>query len=261
MTMTNLTAHSIDEEYVLQVKAVGGTDDGDVLVLAQPYPYNRLGYGHGLVGLLTPATDADSLIVSLISIDGAISSIDGQTHAADARPRAQLETDVRELVRYIDARWGDTVSLLDASGGLTPSGAAYIGAAIPYAEDVLPSLYTHTVRPVEIERRDGGEAYAEDLLDQGGEGDTAWNTQFDAMASWTGQSATMITTLITLALAVACAVFFSKLAGSGLVTLPIITIALLGGAMIGWVYIQLVALMGFVGLVVLAWILVLKRVN
>ena len=91
------------------------------------------------------------------------------------------------------------------------------------------------------------------------EGSEQWRIQFNELADLVGQPVVMVTTLATLILGGIGAFWIQKLSGSQLTTLPVMALSLGGGALVGWVDLQFIGLIGFFALLVLVFVLILKR--
>ena len=254
----DLPTQSIDELLAIQLSGPDGT-----LVVSQPYPYTNDGYGYGVVGFFVPdpsgLTTSSALTVSVVYLPGYIStSIDHQT-TVEWEDKRNLEAGIAAAVRRVEASTNGGLTLLDGSDHLTPDGIAYARNAIPYLRTLAPGLYSQQLRDVQVTRVDVGETYADELADTGGS--AAWRTQFNSTADWLGQPVIMISTFVVFIIGAVAAWYAQKLAKSPLVTLPTMTIALAGGAVVGWVHLGFLALIGFFAALVFMFVVILKRAS
>lgn len=249
-------AQDIDELLAIRLAAASGP-----LAVSQPYPYANGGYGYGVVGFLLPdpsgVTTASSLTASVMYFPGYVSGAHDHEVSVEWRPRADFEADVVQALRRVEADTGGVLELLNDGDNLTAAGGVYAAGSIPYLRALAPGLYSQSLTEIDINRQEVGEAYAEELQDTGG--GERWRTQFNSTADWLGQPVVMVSTFVTLIVGAIAAWFGSKLAKSPLVTLPIMTITLAGGAIVGWVHLGFIAIIGFFALLIFAFVVILKR--
>ena len=150
-------------------------------------------------------------------------------------------------------------SLLTNEGLLTDTGAAYLIAAMPYARVIVPGLFAASHRDIVYSRVPVGGAYADELATA--DGSAQWQSQFDVLADFIGQPLIMVKTLIVVILGAIAAWWSQKQADSPLITLPVMGLALGGGALVGWVSLAFIGILGFAGLFVFVFVTVLKRAN
>ena len=254
-TGDTLPVQSIDQLLAVQLDGPDGA-----IVTAQPFPYRRQGFGYGVVGFFLPdsgLSSSSSLRVSLFGFPGYLSLTDHRETAVEWRPRADFAADVVGLVRRVEVSFEGDVELLDDGDNLTTAGAIYTSNSIAYLQTLAPELYAQRLHEIEVERRRVGDTYARELANI--EGNDRWRMQFNSLAELLGQPVVMVTTLVVLVLGGIAAFWIQKLSGSQLTTLPVIALALGGGALVGWVDLAFIGIIGFFALIVLVFVLILKR--
>ena len=258
-TGDTLPVQSIDQLLAVQLDGPDGA-----IVTAQPFPYRRQGFGYGVVGFFLPADSglsrSSSLQASLFGFPGYLELTDHQETAVEWRPRADFTADVVSLVRRVEVQFEGDVELLDDGDNLTTAGAIYTANSIAYLQTLAPELYAQRLHEIEVERREVGDSYTSQLAAMDDtEGSEQWRIQFNELAELVGQPVVMVTTLATLILGGIGAYWIQKLSGSQLTTLPVMALSLGGGALVGWVDLQFIGLIGFFALLVLVFVLILKR--
>lgn len=256
----DLPSSSIDELLAVQLSAAAP------VVSAQPFPYVRQGFGQGLVGFFIPApadieSDTD-LTVSLLYFPGGITGADPHETSVLWRTRTVFEADLIDALRTVQRSpaWvASEAEAIDGEGNLTASGQSYAASAIPYVSTLAPGLYLQVLQDVTVRRAEIGDTYAQELQNTGGS--ARWRSQFNSTAEWLGQPVIMITTIATLILGLIAAYFFQKVSGSQLTTLPVIALSLAGGALVGWVSLAFIGVLAFAGLLVVAFVVILKRAS
>ena len=254
-------ADALPPQSIDQLLAIKLDGPSEALVASQPFPYRRQGFGYGVVGFFLPhpsgLTSSSALRVSLFYFPGYISSSDTQDTAVTWRPAGEFSQGVIDNLRRLETSYEGEVDLLDDADNLTAAGAIYARNSIPYLATLAPDLYTQQLHEIEVQRREIGSAYADELADTGG--GARWRTQFNSTAEWLGQPVIMITTIVVVILGLIAAWFIQKISKSQLVTLPVLAISLAGGALLGWVHLGLIGITAFFSLLILAFVLVLKR--
>ena len=260
-TAEDVPAASIDTLLAVRVSYVNG--DNVDLVSAQPFPYHNDGYGQGVVGFFLPdhgvIDKTTPLRVSIFYFPGGIDASTVSTPPTPVvwRDRTAFASDVVDALRIVERSWDGAVELLDSGDRLTAAGEIYAGGSVPYLQRLAPSLYTQRLHQTQTDRQEIGDSYAEVLQNTGG--DVDWRTQFNSTADLLGQPVIMVSTFVVILLGGISAWFIQKISGSGLTTLPVMAIALAGGALVGWVHLAFIGILGFAALLVFAFVVILKR--
>ena len=258
---------TIDQLLAFQLEYIDSDNNVRPIMTVQPFPFTRSGYGQGIVGFYVPddlegatgVKDSTALRVSIFFFPGyLVENIDTRPFPVEWRPRDTFVTDMAHRLRLVDVSgsWGE-IEILDTGNKLTQEGMVYVGGSFPYLTTLAPDLYSKGIVFPDTSREEVGNEYGEELATTGGS--EIWRDQFTSTADWLGQPVIMISTVLTLILGLAAAWGASKLAKSQLVTLPALAIVLAGGAIVGFVSLQLIGALAFMGLLVFLFVVVLKR--
>lgn len=258
-----LPEQSLDQIAAIHLSYTNGGQRESIMA-AQPYPYNRRGYGEGLVAFFVPdqpgLTSSTPLQVSVFFFPGLVVAAPSVSLPVVWRPSSQYASDLTEQVRMVEVseHWTD-IRLLDADNHLTSDGIVYVGNVVPYLSEVAPQIFKSRLYFPEVNRQAVGDSYAQELVKP--DGAEFWRTQFDPLADWIGQPVIMVKTLATIIIGLIAAWFFQRIAKSQLVSLPVLSLTLAGGALVGWVHMGFIGILGFAALLVFVFVTVLKRAS
>lgn len=231
------------------------------------------GYAPGVVGLYFSAVTAtnvdyyeDSLTtVKVISFEDyppadSIAQKQALWRSADvetlARDMVALFRQLQETSAWVTA---DKV-LVNSLGFITEDpGEDYIVSVIPAARSVLPSLFSTGLGYPEFTFLDRPGNSEVDAIDERLENSAILSTSFQGLGEWTGIPQKTVSTLIVLVFASLCAYYGMKVSGSGLVVIPCMAVVLGAGALLGFVPMTFLAIMGAMCALAISFLLFLKR--
>jgi len=232
-----------------------------------PYVFVNSGYGRGVMSiyraaeLWTPFAWADADSVQLTGNPAYFtlpqSLITAITWSAETEAAATLRLDIRDIAADLEIRteW-DGKSLINESV-LTDDGEKYFLGAIPNLRTMAPGLFVASLGNPDFSERSHGTSYADSL-------DTFWTgsaleNNWDNWADWFNVPSTMLKTMVVLALAIGVGAWVMSVTGEGLAIMPVSGIIIVAGTLINWVPLEFTAMMGFLGLLVIAFALFLKK--
>ena len=234
-----------------------------------PFVYVRSGYGQGVMSLYLSVANVSSWGITWGDSDNAQiagnpayfaspqvlnRAIEWRIQTASA---STLEGDLRGIANTLETQSEWSGADLISGGNLTTTGEDYFTNAIPNLRSMAPDLFTGSLENPDFGERTHGTSYQDSL-------DTFWDgsalaSNWDNLASWFNLPVNMVTTMVVIGLAIGVGVWAQAQSGEALVTLPVISVVLVGGTLINWVPVQLTAILGFFGLMVIAFALWLKR--
>lgn len=234
---------------------------------ATPYVYVNSGYGEGAISIYLDATEAagitwgDADTSKLLGNPSSFSAppVDTQTieWRAQTGAGATLASDIAALASSLEgtAAWSG-VDLVDGEL-LTSAGQEYFEAVIPNLGSYAPTLYSGGLSNPDFVERDFDMSYR-DELDNFWTGSSLANS-WDSASAFTGLPVIFVRTLATLILGGIATWFIVRSTGESLLAFPIMGVVLAGGTIINWIPLQLTAVMGFMGILIIGFTLWLKR--
>lgn len=234
---------------------------------ATPYVYVNSGYGEGAVSIYLDATEAagitwgDADTSKLLGNPSSFPSppVDTQTieWRAQTGAGATLASDIAALASSLEgtAAWSG-VDLVDGEL-LTSAGQEYFEAVIPNLGSYAPTLYSGGLSNPDFVERDFDMSYR-DELDNFWTGSSLANS-WDSASAFTGLPVIFVRTLATLILGGIATWFIVRATGESLLAFPIMGVVLAGGTIINWIPLQLTAVTGFMGILIIGFTLWLKR--
>ena len=231
------------------------------------------GYSPGIVGLYFSAVTAKNAgyaedavtTAKVISFEDYPPAVSIAEQEGIWRPtdRETLARDMVALFRQLQetSAWITAgLVLVNSLGFVTEDpGEGYIVSVIPAARSVLPSLFSTGLGYPEftfLDRPGNSEAEA---IDERLENSEIISTSFQGLGEWTGIPQKTVSTLIVLVFASLCAYYGMKVSGSGLVVIPCMAVVLGAGALLGFVPMTFLAIMGAMCALAISFLLFLKR--
>ena len=234
---------------------------------ATPYVYVNSGYGEGAISIYLDATEAagitwgDADTSKLLGNPSSFSAppVDTQTieWRAQTGAGATLASDIAALASSLEgtAAWSG-VDLVDGEL-LTSAGQEYFEAVIPNLGAYAPTLYSGGLSNPDFVEREFDMSYR-DELDNFWSGSALANS-WDSASAFTGLPIIFVRTLATLILGAVASWYIVRATGESILTFPIMAVAIAGGTIINWIPLQLTAVMGFMGILIIGFTLWLKR--
>jgi hypothetical protein len=236
---------------------------------AAPFVYVRSGYGQGIISVYFTASDVTTLGIACADSDFA--RIAGNpavfpaprqldkaiTCSAASSPAASIEADIKAIANLLEQRteW-DGVDLLSGSF-LQASGEDYFESAILNLRTMAPGLFQGAFETPDFIEDEPGTAYR-DALQTFFDG-SRFATVFDGTASWLNLSVMMTKFIFWMALTFAAAAYVMQKTDKGVTGFPVFGVLVPTGVLMGMIDLQFAALIGSLGLVVIVWVLFLKR--
>ena len=152
------------------------------------------------------------------------------------------------------------ITLLSTDNILTHSGEAYMSNNAPYMRFIAPNLYEASLDYPPFHFEDRGGKGAQEEVDASLTG-TSFQNSFRGLALWTGVPEKTVSSIVVILCGVGAAYYAMRLAQSALAVIPVFVIVLAGGVMMSWVPMALIASMGAVGAIILAFLLFIKRAS
>lgn len=233
--------------------AIFVSDEADTVVGAMsPSTYTRLGYGHGLASLYIPAADASSALSQRLTLRLAVLPPPTDLSSDD------FVTSGKRAVAVTDdsPEWRNRPLVNTATGTLTQAGQEYLSMVMPGFHTYLPNLLGSGVTVPSHAETD----YDNEAWDTG----TLWqNTQLgEAISSLqdsTKVPGVMVAGLIVTAIGLAVSVWAVRATGSTLVILPIMGLVVSATALSGLIPIGIPLFLGFASMLVIVFVLFLRR--
>jgi len=166
-----------------------------------------------------------------------------------------LDTAAREYKAISRSTWSG-VDLVDGEL-LTSAGQEYFEAVIPNLGVYAPALFSGGLSNPDFVERDFDMSYR-DELDNFWSGSALANS-WDSASAFTGLPVIFVRTLATLILGAVASWYIVRTTGESILTFPIMAVAIAGGTIINWIPLQLTAIMGFMGILIIGFTLWLKR--
>ena len=234
---------------------------------ATPYVYVASGYGEGAISIYLDATEAagitwgDADTSKILGNPSSFSSPPVDTETIEWRAQtgaaATLAEDIASLASTLEASAAfASVDLID-SDMLTSAGQEYFEAVIPNLGVYAPTLFSGGLSNPDFVERDYDMSYR-DELDNFWTG-TALANSWDSSAAFLGLPVIFVRTLATLILGSVAAWYIIRVTGESMLAFPVMGICIAGGTIINWVPLQLTAVMGFMGILIIGFTLWLKR--
>ena len=176
---------------------------------------------------------------------------------------SSIEQDTRNMLKSVQSgtAWTtDGIELISTDNILTHAGENYLEANGPYIRFISPDLYEATLDYPPFRFADRGGEGAQDAVNSSLTG-TNFQQSFRGLQDWTGVPERTISTIVVILFGVGVAYFGMRIAESALVVIPVFVIVLAGGAMLGWVPMQLIAIMGVMSALIVSFLFFLKRVG
>ena len=240
-----------------------------VLRSSAPFVEVNSGYGQGVMSAYFTASDVTDF--GIACADGDFARITGNpavfpspqtldkliTCGASSDPATQIATDIRAIANLLEQRteWAG-VSLISGTL-LQTSGEAYFDSAIPNLRTIAPALFQGSFETPDFIEDDPGTSYRSTLQDffDG----SAFATVFDGTASWVNLSVMMTKFIFWMGLTFAAAAFVMAKTQQGVTGFPVFGVLIPTGVLMGMIDLQFAALIGSLGVVVIVWVLFLKR--
>ena len=235
-----------------------------------PYAVNR-GYAPGFVGIYFPEIGApviDSVHPTysrLIDLQASPPLLMGEKrvdYISTTNIRTLMIQGVIDILRDIQSApaWlGENIVLIGQDDLLTDNaGVPYVQSAAPALIDIAPSLFPVVVRYVEpLEGADKGTS--EDARVAGFLDGYYIGESFNGLSAETGVSKRTLAAIATVIIGVVFAAWAQRTFGVQKVSGLIILLAVLGGALIGFTPLQLIYIGALMVLVIIAYLIGLKR--
>ena len=242
--------------------------EGEIRRSAAPFVFVRSGYGQGLAAVYMDSADTTGFSITYQDADEAII---GGNPAVFADPQdlrtliewratssqATLETDIRLIADSLEERSEWSGVDLIAGQLLQASGESYFEAVVVNLRTMAPAIFSGAIINPDFSERTfttSTEAQLQRLFD---------NSRFEGMwtnlASWLSLPEMMVEFLFAATIAIIVWFFAWKMTGNQGVGLPVVAVVLLGSALLGWVQLQLIAILGFMAILSLAFVLFFKR--
>lgn len=247
---------------------------------AAPFVYVNSGYGQGVISLYFTATQASGFSITHTDADSAEVSGNPSLFASPWKvltpitwrtlgSQSQLETDVANIGLELEeqSEWA-TVSLVQAVSGtnkLTADGEDYFTNAIPNLQQMAPGIFTAALVSADFIERDFTQSYQTTL--ENTFAGTRFENIFANAADWLNIPEVALKTVLWLGVAFAAGTGVmvwavkrgvpESAAGSALFLVAAVVVSL--AARVGWFSLQMYAIIGFMGLLMLTFVLFLKR--
>ena len=156
--------------------------------------------------------------------------------------------------------WVDTQIVAD--GVFTAHGVAYIDLLLPGLDALLPTLYQ--INPVPIDRPSStnpGDPGITEPATTGVDAGDAIERSFVALGSLTGLPAGTARAVPIIVFALAAAFGTVRITGSSIAAMPVVVLVLLAGGIMGFIPLWVLAALGIVSVIVIAFLLFLRRAS
>ena len=236
-------------------------------VAFSPYVFVARGYGHGVGAVYLPASDTQGVDylnssgeVALVGNPVVFGNVPVFADGIDWRPQEEsvgyLMQDIVRVARELEQQpeWAER-NLVEGNA-LTVEGAEFFGGAIPGLRTFAPALFPASVTTARQnaefrETRPTGRLLEGSFMER----------SFVGLSSFVGVSEQMLQLMFVGVISLIAAVWGIKRGRGGLVVLPIITVVMLAGTLLGFVPIQLMLGATFFAALVLGFVLWGKRAN
>ena len=236
-----------------------------------PFLYVRSGYGQGVMSIYLNPTDVTTYGITWGDPDSAqitgnpslfpapqslFKTIDWRVQT---NPASTLVSDIRTAANNLENRseWSGAGVDLILGDFLQAAGKDYFTSAIPNLKTMAPGVFSGAITNPDFTEREHGSSYADTL--ENFFGGSALDGAFDSWATWWNLPVIMLKSMMTLLVAVVAIVFVVRWTNEPVAAIPVIGVVLAAGALLGTVALQLVAVVGFFGLLLISWNLWLKR--
>ena len=242
---------------------------GLVLRSTAPFVFVNSGYGQGVMSVYFSASEVTSRGIACGTSDFA--RITGNPAVSPApqlldraflcsaatEPASSIEADMEAIANLLEQRTEWNGVDLISSGFLQSSGEDYFESAIPNLRAMSPGLFQGVFETPDFFEDDPGTTYRDSLQDffNG----SRFATVFDGTASWVNLSVMMTKFIFWMSITFAVAAFVMMKTAKGVTGFPVFGVLIPIGVLMGMIDLQFAALIGSLGVVVIVWVLFLKR--